>query len=70
MLIVFYPEFIESVIDIRFHPASTKGPTMVELEEKIFKIKVLRWCENAILTLTFANTVNISYRSFQQLQKY
>ena len=43
---------------------------MVELEEKIFKRKVPRWLENAILTLAFANAVNTSYRFFQQLQKH
>ena len=42
---------------------------MVGLEQKIFKTKVLRWLENAILTLVFANTVNISYTCFQQLHK-
>ena len=30
---------------------------MVEPAEKFFKIKVLRWLENAILRLAFANTV-------------
>ena len=30
---------------------------MVEPVEKFFKIKVLRWLENAILRLAFANTV-------------
>ena len=43
---------------------------MVGLKEKIFKIKVLRWLENAILTLAFADTVNTSYGFFQQLQKH
>jgi len=33
------------------------GPTMVGLGEKISKIKVLRWLENAILNLVFANIV-------------
>ena len=69
-MIICQPEFIESVLDILFYPESTKGPTMIELEEKIFKTKVLRWLENAILTLDFANTVNASYMLFQQLQKH
>ena len=43
---------------------------MVELKENIFKTKVLRWLENAILIMDFANTVNTSYMFFQQLQKY
>ena len=43
---------------------------MVELEEKIFKTQVLRWLENAILTLVFASTVNTSYMLLQQLHKH
>ena len=47
---------------------------MVGLEEKILKTKVLRWLENAILTVAFANTLNAflhtSYRFFQQIKKH
>ena len=47
-----------------FFLQSTKGPTMVWLVEKVFKAKVLRWLENAIMTSVFANTVNTSYTFF------
>ena len=48
---------------------SAKGPTMVGLEAKVFKTEVLRWLENAILTLVLENTVNTSNTFFQQLRK-
>ena len=38
-------------------PVSIKGPTIFRPGEKIFKIKLLRKLENAILRLIFANTV-------------
>ena len=36
---------------------SVIGPTRVGPAERIFKIKALRWLENAILRLVFANAV-------------
>ena len=39
----------------------TFGPTMVGPGEQIFKLKIFRWLEDAILMLIFANTVNISF---------
>ena len=39
ILLIFYPEFIESVLGILSYPESTKGPMMVGFEEKIFKTK-------------------------------
>ena len=53
-----------------FYPDSAKGPTMVGLEEKIFRAKGLRWPENSILTLVFASTVRTSYAFFQQIHKH
>ena len=48
---------------------STIGSTTVELGERVFKMKVLRWLENAILRLAFENTMNASfdYTIFQLL---
>ena len=43
---------------------------MVGLEEKVFKAAVLRWPENASLTLVFADTVDTSFKFFQQLYKH
>ena len=68
----FYYSFnqnIESVFDIISCPESTTGPTMVGLEDEIFKTKVVRWLENAILILNFANTVETSNELGQQLYK-
>ena len=68
-LLIFQLEFTKNVIYILSYPESIIGPTMVGLGETIFKIKVLRWLENAVLILVFANTLNPSftYTFFQLL---
>ena len=58
MLLIFYAEYTESVLDSLLYPESTMGPPWLA-QGKIFKLKALRRLENAILRLAFANTVNL-----------
>ena len=58
VLLVFEAEFTESVLDILCYPMFAIEPTHLSwARRKIFKMKVLRLLENAILRLVFANTV-------------
>ena len=58
--------FTECVLDILLNPESTLRPTMVELGEKFFAIKVLRRLENDIfrLVLQIQGTRPLTVRSF------
>ena len=44
------------VLDVLSYLESVIGPTMI-VHEKTLKTKVLRWLENAILIMVFANTI-------------
>ena len=55
-MLPFEAEFAESVLHILSYPESTVGPTMVGSYEQFSK-KALRWLENAIFRLVFANIV-------------
>ena len=54
-----YVSKIFNIIDILLYPVSTIDHSMVGPGEKISKIKVLSWLENAILIKILANTVQI-----------
>ena len=60
MLPIFYVEHTKNVLDILLYPESSMGSSWLA-PGKIFKMKVLRGLENAILRLLFANTVNASF---------
>ena len=46
-------EFNPNVLELLSYPVSTIGSTIVEPVENIFKIKALKWLENAVLKLDF-----------------
>ena len=54
-----YLSNIFNIIDILLYPVPTKEYSMVEPGEKISKIKLLSWLENAILIKFLANIVQI-----------
>ena len=53
ILLIFYAEFRESVLDIHSYPESTIRPTMVG-PEKHFRIGGSHMVENTVLRLAFA----------------
>ena len=60
--LLFRPVFfnhLHNIIDFLSYPVSTIEHSMVGPGEKLFKIKVLRWLENAILIKFLANIVQI-----------
>ena len=71
MLIIFYADYTDSLLEIILYLDSSMGQ-YGWAQRNIFKIKVLRRLENAISRLVFANTVNasINYKLFQLLCKH
>ena len=68
MLLIFYTEYTERVLDYLSYPQSTMG-NYGWARRKSLKIEVLRWPESSILRWVFANTVNASYMFFELMYK-